>query len=113
LDFHKLKLQNFTSYNGLNIPQGFNPPLTFKEEAECYFMFVDSVQDVMTAINMILNKELPTNNRVFFVYKKGQKHFHRDHVYNIVIKQKGMKRKAPILASLDKEHSVFCFMLEV
>lgn len=112
MDFHKLKLSKFTTYDGFNLPIGFNPPLTPSETPEVYFLFVESIQDVMQSLNMVQNKTLPKENRLFFVYKKGNKSFHRDHIYNVVMRHGNIVRKAPILASLDKTYSVFSFMLK-
>lgn len=113
MDFHKLKLDKFTTYNGMNIPQDFDPPLELSDTPEVYFIFVSSVQEVMQSINYVQNNQKHKENRLFFVFKKGNKQFGRDHIYNIVMKHPYMKRKAPMLASLNKSYSVFCFLLEV
>lgn len=111
MDFHKLKLEKFTTYNGINIPIDFDPGLKLDDKPEVYFMFAKNIQDLMNAINIVQNNQKHIHNRVFFVFKKGNKAFNRDHLYNVVSKHKDMKRKAPILASLDKTYSVFCFEL--
>lgn len=113
MDFHKLKLDTFSTYNGFNLPEDFFPPLEKNNTPEVFFLFVSSINDVMQAINTVQNNQNHKNNRLFFVFKKGNKGFGRDHIYNIVMKNKQMKRKAPMLASLNKEYSVFCFMLDV
>jgi len=113
MDFYKLKLEKFTTYNGLNLPPDFNPPLEISNNPETYFMFVTSIYDVMQAINIAQNNQKNQNNRIFFIFKKGNKGFGRDHIYSIVMKHKNIKRKAPMLASLNQTYSVFCFMLEV
>ena len=113
MDFHKLKLDKFRTYNGLNLPEGFNPPLELSDTPEVFFMFVSSIQDVMYAINKVQNKQKHKDNRIFFVFRKGNKGFGRDHIYNVVMKHPYIKRKAPILASLSKKYSVFCFLIEV
>lgn len=112
MDFNKLKLDKFESFGGYNLPQGFTPPLELDMNPDVYFMFVSSIEETMNAINVIQNKTLPKENRVFFVFKKGIKEFGRDHVYNLVMQSGNFKRKAPMLASLDKTYSVFCFMYE-
>lgn len=113
MDFHKLKIDKFSTYNGFNLPEEFNPPLQKKDNPEVYFMFVTSIEDVMRTLNIAQNKQTHKENRLFFVFKKGNKGFGRDHIYNVVIRHKHIKRKAPMLASLNKAYSVFCFMLEV
>ena len=113
MDFHKLKLDKFRTYNGLNLPEDFNPPLELSDTPEVFFMFVSSIQDVMYAINKVQNKQEHKDNRIFFVFRKGNKGFGRDHIYNVVMKHPYIKRKAPILASLNKTYSVFCFLIEV
>lgn len=113
MDFIKLKLDKFQTYNGLNVPQNFNPPLVLSETPQVYFMFVSNIQETMQALNTVQNNQIHKENRIFFVFKKGNKQFGRDHVYNVVMKHLNIKRKAPMLASLDKTYSVFCFMLEV
>lgn len=113
MDLHKLKLDKFSSYNGFNLPVDFDPQLAQNEKAEVFFMFVDSIQDVIQSINYIQNNQFNKDNRAFFVFKKGNKSFGRDHVNSIVMKHGHFKRKAPMLASLNKKYSVFCYMLEV
>ena len=113
MEFHKLKLDKFSTYNGINLPEDFLPPLEKNDSPEVFFLFVSSINDVMQSINMVQNNQLHKENRLFFVFKKGIKEFGRDHIYNVVMKNKRMKRKAPMLASLDKTYSVFCFMLEL
>lgn len=113
MDFHKLKLDKFTTYNGLNMSQEFNPPLEQSNTPEVYFMFVSNVNDVMNAVNHVQNNQINRDNRAFFIFKKGNKAFGRDHVYNIIMTNPKFKRKAPMLASLNQEYSVFCFMYEV
>lgn len=113
MDFHKLKLDKFQTYNGFNVPDEFHPPLELNNQPETYFMFVSNIGDVMNAVNLVQNNQSHKENRVFFIYKKGNKSFHRDHIYNIVIRNNRFKRKVPMLASLNKEYSVFCFMYEV
>ena len=113
MDFSKLKLDAFETYNGFHMPIDFNPPLTLSDKPQTYFMFVSSVQEVMQSLNFVQNKQKHKDNRIFFVFQKGNKHFGRDHIYNIVMKHPNIKRKAPILASLNKIYSVFCFLIEV
>ena len=113
MDFYKLKLDKFTGYNGFNLPIDFHPQLSKNEKAEVFFLFVASIQDVIQAINLVQNKQKHKDNRAFFVFKKGNKSFGREHVYNIIMKHRHFKRKAPMLASLNKEYSVFCFSLKV
>ncbi len=113
MDFHKLKLDKFSTYNGFNLPEGFNPPLSKNDSPEVYFLFVTSINEIMQGLNMVQNKQNHKENRLFFIFKKGNKGFGRDHVYNVIMKHKNIKRKAPILASLDKIYSVFCFMYEL
>ena len=97
----------------MNLPEEFNPPLKLDDTPQVYFMFVSSIQEVMHAINKVQNKQKHKDNRIFFVFKKGNKGFGRDHIYNVVMKHPYIKRKAPILASLNKTYSVFCFLIEV
>ena len=97
----------------MNLPKDFNPPLELSDTPQVYFMFVSSIQEVMQSINKIQNKQTHKDNRIFFVFKKGNKGFGRDHIYNVVMKHPYIKRKAPILASLSKIYSVFCFLIEV
>lgn len=113
MDFHKLKLEKFKTYNGLNIPNDIVIPLQESETPDVYFMFVSSIQEVMQSINIIQNKQRNKDNRIFFVFKKGNKTFGRDHINNVIMKHRNIKRKAPMLASLNKEYSVFCFMLDI
>ncbi len=113
MDFHKLKLDKFSTYNGFYLPKNFEPPLTKSDTPEVYFLFVTSIEDVMHSLNLVQNNQSHKINRLFFVFKKGNKSFGRDHIYNVIMMNKQMKRKAPILASLDKEYSVFCFMLDI
>lgn len=113
MDFHKLKLDTFESYNGMNIPREFNPPLELSNTPQVFFMFVSSMQEVMQAINIVQNKQTHKNNRFFIIFQKGNKGFGRDHIYNVIMKHPNIKRKAPMLASLDKTYSVFCFQIEV
>jgi hypothetical protein len=112
MDFSKLRLEQFTTYNGYHIPADFQPPLTFSEQAQVYFLFVSSIKEVMEAINFVQNQTLPKDNRLFFVYQKGNKMFHRDHIYRVVMKHKNIVRKAPILSRLNEEYSIFSFMLK-
>lgn len=113
MDFYKLKLDKFSTYNGFNLPEDFLPPLEKNENPEVFFLFVSSINDVMQSLNMVQNNQIHKDNRLFFVFKKGNKNFGRDHVYNIVMKNRKIKRKAPMLASLSKSYSVFCFLLEI
>lgn len=113
MDFYKLKLEKFKTYDVLHCNELLDVPLTKDENPEVYFSFCSSVQDVMSTINIVQNKQKHKENRVFFVFKKGNKGFNRDHIYNVVIRNSGFKRKAPILASLNKEYSVFSFMFTV
>lgn len=113
MDFHKLKLEKFNTYNGLNMPKDFNPPLTINDSPDVYFLFVSSIEETMRALNLVQNNQKNKENRLFFVFKKGNKQFGRDHINNVVLKNKSIKRKAPMLASLSKTFSVFCFMLEL
>lgn len=113
MDFHKLKLEKFNTYNGFNLPSDFNPPLEKNDSPEVYFLFVSSVEDVMRTINYVQNHQTHKENRLFYVFKKGNKRFGRDHIYTVIMKHRNIKRKAPMLASLSKEYSVFSFMLEV
>ncbi len=113
MDFHKLKLDKFQTYKSYNPPIDFNPPLEESNTPEVYFMFVSNIEETMNAINIIQNEQKHKENRAFFIFKKGMKQFGRDHIYNLVMKHKRFQRKAPILASLNKQYSVFCFMLEV
>jgi len=113
MDFHKLKLDKFRTYNGFNLINDFNPPLELSENPDVYFLFVSSIQEVMASLNMVQNQKLPKDNRLFFVFKKGNKEFGRDHINNVIMRHKSIKRKAPMLASLSKVYSVFCFMIEV
>ena len=112
MDFSKLKLNQFQTYNGYHLPEGFNPPLTFHEQAEVWFLFCQSFEDVNRLANQVLNQALPKENRVFFVYRKGQKLFHRDHVYAVIERHPFFLKKAPILSSLSKEYSCFSTMLQ-
>ncbi|AIO18461.1 hypothetical protein KQ51_00581 [Candidatus Izimaplasma bacterium HR1] len=113
MDYHKLKLTKFSTYNGFNLPEGFNPPLEESSSPEVYFLFVSNVQEVMQGLNVVQNNQTHKDNRLFFVFKKGNKGFGRDHIYSVVMRHKNIKRKAPMLASLNRAYSVFCFLLEV
>lgn len=113
MEFYKLKLDKLSTYNGFNLPEDFLPPLEKSASPEVFFLFVSSINDVMHSINMVQNNQQHKDNRLFFVFKKGNKAFGRDHIYNVVMKNKQMKRKAPMLASLNKTYSVFCFMLDI
>lgn len=113
MDFHKLKLDKFSTYNGFNLPEDFLPPLQKNDKPEVFFLFVSNISEVMQSLNLVQNNQSHKDNRLFFIFKKGNKGFGRDHVYNIVMKNKKIKRKAPMLASLNKTYSVFCFMLEI
>jgi len=113
MDFHKLKLAKFLSYNGFNLPEEFYPPLEKKENPEVYFFFVSNIEETIRTLNIVQNNQKHKDNRLYFVFKKGNKAFGRDHIYNIVMKHKNIKRKAPILASLNHTYSAFCFLLEV
>lgn len=113
MDFHKLKLDKFKTYNSFNEPEDFMPPLTKTDKPETYFLFVSNVGEVMNGLNLVQNNQSQKENRAFFIFKKGNKGFGRDHIYNVVMTNPRFKRKAPILASLNKEYSVFCFMYEV
>lgn len=113
MEFQKLKLDQFSTYQTINEPNDFNPPLEKSDQAQVYFAFVSNIEDTLHALNMIQNNQTHKENRAFFIFKKGNKSFGRDHVYNIVMQHGGFVRKAPMLASLNKEYSVFCFMLKV
>lgn len=113
MDFHKLKLDKFQTYNGFNLPNDFKPPLELSDQPQVYFLFVSSISETMEALNIVQNNQIHKDNRLLFVYKKGNKDFHRDHLYNVVMRHPNMKRKAPVLASLDTNYSVFSFMLEL
>jgi hypothetical protein len=113
MDFHKLKIDLFETYNGINLPQEFSPPLALSDTPQVYFMFVSTIQEVMQALNIVQNKQTNKDNRIFFVFRKGNKGFGRDHIYSVVMKHPNIKRKAPVLASLDNIYSVFSFLIEV
>jgi hypothetical protein len=107
MDFHKLKLESYTSYKGISLPQELKPPLEETKYPQCVFAYVDSMPSLMNAINLVSNMDLPKDNRLFLVFKKGQKDFHRDHIMMIMRKAIFFQKRAPILASLNKTYSVF------
>lgn len=113
MDFHKLKLETFNTYDVINEVTGFSPPLTRDSNPDVFFCFVSSIHDVMNVMNVIQNKSIKKENRIIFVFRKGTKGFNRDHLYNVVMSNNRFKRKAPMLASLDKTYSVFTFLYEV
>jgi hypothetical protein len=113
MNFEKLKLDKFQTYNQINFDKALDIPLKKSEHPEVIFAFCSSIRDVMNAINYVQNHQKNKENRVFFVFKKGQKDFNRDHLYNVVIRNPKFKRKTPILASLSKEYSVFSFMYQI
>ena len=55
MDFHKLKLEKFKTYNGLNLPDGFTPPLELSDTPETYFLFASSIAETMNALNHVQN----------------------------------------------------------
>lgn len=113
MEFHKLKLVGFQTYLAIRSIKDFYPPLKESDKPEVYFSFVSSMKEVLDTINVVQNNQKHKENRVFFVFKKGNKTFGRDHIYNMVMQHGGFQRKAPILASLNKEYSTFCFMMKV
>lgn len=113
MNFEKLKLNKFQTYCLLNFDKPLDIPLKKSEQPEVIFAFCSSIRDVMNTINYVQNHQKNKKNRVFFVFKKGQKDFNRDHLYNVVIANPRFKRKAPILESLSKEYSVFSFMYQI
>ena len=111
MDFHKLKLEKFKTYNGFNLPNDFDPPLSLDENPEVYFLFCESFEDLNRYTNIVLNKQTHKENRIFYIYKKGQKQFHRDHIGMYFKKSPFLKMKAPILCSLSKTYSCFTCMI--
>ena len=111
MDFSKIKLDKFKTYNGINMPKEFHPPLQYAEHPDVYFVFCESFEQVNRFGNQVMNLTLPKENRVFFVYPKGNKDFHRDHVYAYLLNHPMYIRKAPLLSSLGDVYSCFSMML--
>ncbi len=112
MDFSKLKLEQFTTYNTFNEPIVFEHNILKRSEhPDVLFCFVRSIEETLDVINKVLNINLPCNNRVFFIYPKGNKEFHRDHLYNIIESNNQFIRKAPLLSSLNNDYSVFAYMV--
>jgi hypothetical protein len=112
MDLQKLRLHQFTTYNGFHLPQEFEIPLEFNEAADVYFVFLQSFEELNRFTYVILNKVLPKNNRVFYIYKKGQKHLHRDHIKAYIDRSPFLVMKAPMLCSLNQEYSCFTCMIK-
>jgi hypothetical protein len=113
MDFSKLKLDQFTTYRGYNLPESFHVDLTEDDHPEVYFLFCTSFEELNRWINHVLNNQTHKNNRLYIVYKKGQKHFHRDHIMMYVKKSPLLERKAPMLCSLSKEYSCITTQVKV
>ena len=107
MDFSKLKLDKFQTYNGFQLPESFHPPLTLDPKADVWFLFCHSFEDVNRLANQVINQPVPKENRVFFVYRKGRKEFHRDHIYAVIERHPFLMKKAPILSSLNHEYNCF------
>ena len=80
MDLHKLKLEKFKTYNGFNMPEGFDPGLTLSDTPETYFLFLTTFEELNRYTNQVINNQNHKENRIFFIYKKGNKAFHRDHI---------------------------------
>lgn len=113
MDFSKLKLDKFQTYNGFYIPKDITIPLTIDEHPEVYFLFCERFEEVIRYTNIILNNQSHKENRIFYIYKKGNKTFHRDHINAFIEKAPYLKRKAPMLSSLSSEYSCVACMLNV
>lgn len=112
MDLSKLKLEKFQTYNGFNIPDGFEVSLAHSDTPDVYFVFCETFEDINRYTNLLLNKSLPQEHRVFYIYKKGQRSFHRDHIYAYLHRSPFIKMKAPILSSLSKTYSCFACMIK-
>ena len=62
-----------------------------KENPEVYFFFVSNIEETIRTLNIVQNNQKHKDNRLYFVFKKGNKAFGRDHIYNIVMKHKNIK----------------------
>lgn len=113
MNFDKLRLNKFKTYDGYNLPDNFHPPLEHQTDAEVLFAFCASFEDVARFANLARNRQTHKNNRLFFVYKKGNKDFHRDHIYAFCDAAPFLRRKAPILSSLSDAYSCFAFEIIV
>lgn len=111
MNFSKLKLDRFQTYNGFQLPEGFDPPLQYSEEADVLFVFCDTFEQLNRYTNQLLNQALPTENRVFYIYKKGNKQFHRDHVLTFIEGAPFLKKKLPIISKLDDTYTCLATMM--
>ena len=112
MDLSKLKLEKYSTYNSFNMPQEFHVSLEYSDTPDVYFVFVQSFEDLNRYTNHILNQYLHKDNRIFYVYPKGQKSFHRDHIVMYSKRSPFLIRKAPMLCSLSKDYSCFTFMIK-
>lgn len=112
MDLHKLKLDQFHTYDGFNVPQGFQVPLQQDDNPEVYFVFLQSFEELNRYTNIIINQQKNKNNRIFYIYKKGKQSFHRDHIAAYARRSPFLQRKAPMLCSLSKTYSCFTFMVK-
>ena len=111
MDLSKLKLDKFTTYNGIQMPSDFEVPLILSGTPDVWFVFPTSFEELNRFTNQLLNHPVPKENRVFFIYKKGEKSFHRDHIRALIEHSPFLKMKAPILSSVSKTHSCFACMI--
>lgn len=113
MELQKLKLDKFTTYNGYNMPEDFHVPLTQSDNPQVFFVFLHSFEELNRYTNMIRNNQTHKDNRIFYIYRRGQKSFHRDHIAAFARRAPFLKRKAPMLCRLDDTYSCFTFMVNL
>jgi hypothetical protein len=109
MDIKKLKIDNFKNIMLKNFPDdielGINSSDNNPEVVIYYIDFLEDIEDLKKLVNEI---DLPKENRIILVYKKGRKDdVNRDNIISPFKNNKNYKMKAPMLCSLSKELSAF------
>ena len=109
MDLAKLKLGKLTKISALNFPPDIDPGVTTSKAPEVLLYFIAKPGDVERFVETCRRLDLPRENRVVMIYRKGNKSLNRDMIIGPFRegRYKDLKLKAPMLCALSDSLSAF------
>lgn len=116
MDLKKLKIEKFNNIKAVNFPVNFDPGIQSTDEnTEVILYYIDRVSDIQKFVELCHSVDLPRENRVIMVYRKGRKdEVNRDSIISPFRNEvyKGFKLRAPMLCSISDKLSAFVLSRE-
>ena len=99
IDITKTPLAKYKHFTSVNLPFELDC-VTENNQPDVVFYYVESIKEVMRALNESLNHKW-NEKRICLVFKKKQKSFHMNHIMSVIDSSSFIKKRQPMLKSID------------